>query len=252
MNENTIRLILLLIGAMIILGMLWDGLRRKREHFIAVREQSPMQDHPEKAIEDLFDIHHEEAINEENDIEDEPEEDKVEAHDEHVEDTEEDDDIEVEQLEEGESDDDYFEQASPVLQQPQSAKPNFISIRVMASHNKSFSGYELLQTFLSNNLDYGENKLFHRYADQEKSEKLFSLASLSEPGDFELSKIGDFVSDGLILYMNPNDHNDPLDVFNEMLETAKDLAHHLHGKLMSGQNKPWLEETTKEIQKTLK
>lgn len=248
MGENTIRLILLFVGAAIILGILWDGLRRKKRRLLNTNEQQEIRqsfEEEDEALEEAREEEEEEPIAEDEDQEQEY-----------------DDDIDVEPLEDFEEEDadenkdeeveewpDESIDEEPVMKS--SRKPDFISIRLMAKSGQSFGGYHLLQFLLANRLDYGDMKLFHRFADENKKVKLFSLASLNEPGDFELSKMNDFECEGLILYMHPAEHQDPLSVFDMMLETAYDLAHDLRGDLMSGKNQAWTDDTTEEIRETL-
>lgn len=228
MSENMIRLILLLIGSIIILAILWDGLRRKKDRYAQPQ-----------IVEDFFSIHTPETISESVDDDEEIKES--------FEDTEEEIQIEENIVDPN--------QVSEIETPPENStikrslkKPDFVSVRLIATKDKQFAGYPLLRAILANNFDFGEKKLFHRYADQDKQARLFSLASLSPPGDFDLYTIGNYVCDGLILYMNPNELSDPLNTFHQMLDAARNLAHTLKGELMSGANRPWTEETAKEIE----
>ena len=242
MNENTIRFILLLVGATIILGILWDGLRRKKRRLLGNNEQEEIRQtfEEEEDEEEEIDLLENEFEDEEQDPTKEEEFEESEVDD--AADDDETDELEADELEQDQLDE---APAKP------SKKPDFISIRLMAKTGQIFGGYNLLQFLLANRLDCGEMKLFHRFADENKKEKLFSLASVNEPGDFELSKMNDFECDGLILYMHPGQHQNPLAVFDMMLETAYDLVHDLRGELMSGKNQPWTDDTSDEIREAL-
>jgi len=85
-----------------------------------------------------------------------------------------------------------------------------------------------------------------------KHKKLFSLASLSEPGDFDLTQMKDYRCKGLIFYMNASEHDNALTVFEEMLETAQHLARSLGGKLMATLHQVWTVETTEKIRSELR
>ncbi len=251
MSENIIRFILLLIGSVIILGILWDGLRRKKRRVLGMQEQialrETLDDSEEYDDEDSDEVPSEEYSDEEYDEDEkiEKSELKDEAYDNENEIEETFEAIDEKSLETFQEEESHEEKPTSVK------KPDFISVRVMARPDHAFGGYDLLQFLLANRLDYGEMKLFHRYADTERKEKLFSLASMNEPGDFELSKMNDFECDGLILYMHPKNHQDPLSIFDSMLDTAYDLAQDLRGELMSGQNQHWTDSTSEEIRKTL-
>lgn len=137
-------------------------------------------------------------------------------------------------------------------QTPRSKKNQFIAIRVVASPASCFAGYDLLETFLAHQLRYGDKKLFHRYAtENDSSKKLFSLASLDEPGDFDLSEMGDYESSGLILYMDASEQEDAAFAFEEMLKTAQQLAAGLKGHLMASASQPWTIKITEKIRDEL-
>jgi len=131
-------------------------------------------------------------------------------------------------------------------------KNQFIAIRIVANSMDCFKGYDLLETFLAHQLRYGDKKLFHRYAtENDSSKKLFSLASLDEPGDFDLSEMGEHESSGLILYMDTNEQDDAIFAFEEMLKTAQQLGAGLKGHLMASAHQPWTAEVTEKIRDEL-
>ena len=155
------------------------------------------------------------------------------------------------------SDDDFrqesFPQTGKVEEEPLSVKePQFISIRVVPGKGEKFGGYELLRAVLACGMHYGEKKLFHRYLNSlTKQKKLFSLASLNEPGDFDINQMKSYQCDGLIFYMDASEHGEPIIVFEEMLQTAQQLSHALDGSLMASQQQPWTVKTTEKIRSEL-
>ena len=177
MNENIIRLVLLVLGGAIILGILWDGLRRKRQRLLTTQEQHHLRESSSETQEEL-------AIIDQNENLMDHEEDEEDL-DEHTDDDNEEDLDEDNETIDPEEDIVLDEEENHVKSQKKSI-PNFISIRIMAEEGKTFGGYDLLQSLLANRLNYGEMKLFHQYADATKKQKLYSLASANEPGDFEL------------------------------------------------------------------
>lgn len=252
MSEQVLRLILLLIGAAIILGILWHGLQRKNQKNL-LNKHVKIQDRTDLLLEDeaaqikkeVLDIVH--AVDVENTIVEEeapafvPEDNEKE--DEQTNDTEE---WVKEDLAK------YPEKVR--LEQTNSIgkySDRLISIRVMPSQTKTFGGYPLLQALLANKVDYGPLHLFHRYADVNKTKKLFSIASITEPGDFDLSRAQELTCDGLLLYMNVSEHLDPTSVFEEMFEVAQSLVLRLDGSLMATASNPWTTETTKQVLRIL-
>ncbi len=116
--------------------------------------------------------------------------------------------------------------------QPNPFPSEITSITIMAPPNKPFGGYDLLQTIFSHDMHYGDMQIFHRYKNGSKEAgTLFSLASATEPGDFDLDNIGKTICTGLVLFMKPTDHENTELVLDEMSETAQQLADDLGGTL---------------------
>jgi len=127
-------------------------------------------------------------------------------------------------------------------------KPDyFISIRIIPRPGRVFYGYELLQVLLANKLDHGENKLFNRSDPEQQNKKLFSIASVEEPGEFDLKTMKDMKCSGMIVYMNAAEHDDPLSVFDDMLHASQEIVGELDGILMASQDQLWDEHTTEKI-----
>lgn len=117
------------------------------------------------------------------------------------------------------------------------AKSPLIVLHIMAAENQSFMGYELLQSLLSAGLRFGEMNIFHRYEQPTGQGKiLFSLASATEPGTFNLDEVGSLTCVGLSLFMDTRKLTDSAQVFNLMLDTARLLAEDLGGKVYDEQH----------------
>ena len=116
---------------------------------------------------------------------------------------------------------------------PPPPPPPIITFYVMAEEEKPFSGYELLQAILSIGARFGEHQIFHRH--QEKTGHgpvLFSIASAVKPGTFDLSKMGGFSTPGLSLFFCVGDVEDPVTVYELMLQTAGQLVEDLGGHVL--------------------
>jgi hypothetical protein len=88
------------------------------------------------------------------------------------------------------------------------AKADVVAIQIMAPSQKPFRGNLLLQTLLKNDFHYGPLQIFHRYADNlRKDHVLFSIASVTEPGEFDLKALDGVLSQGLILFMEISDQS---------------------------------------------
>lgn len=119
---------------------------------------------------------------------------------------------------------------------PKQATQNIIMLYLMAPNGQPYNGYELLQALLSVGLRYGNMQIFHRYEQKTgRGDVLFSLASATKPGTFDLPKMGGFSCAGLALFLDINKVKDPRNAFDIMLETAGQLAEDLGGKVLDEQ-----------------
>lgn len=132
------------------------------------------------------------------------------------------------------------------------AKPvmnDLLVMSVWARPDGYFAGYDLLQAISAAGMRFGEMNIFHYHTDTPTGKiKLFSLASATEPGDFNLDRIGDFSCNGLTLFLDLKSVPDPKQAFDFMLQAAEQLAEDLDGELRAGQRKPWTQETLAQYQ----
>lgn len=107
-----------------------------------------------------------------------------------------------------------------------------IVMRLVASQNHSYGGYELLQALLANGFRYGKMNIFHRHKQKNgEGNILFSLASATEPGTFDIHDMGNCTCQGLTLFMRIDDHKKPSSVFEIMLDVARQLLDDLGGEI---------------------
>lgn len=120
---------------------------------------------------------------------------------------------------------------------------SLIMLYIMAPKGQPYNGYELLQALLSAGLRFGEMQIFHRYEQKTGRGKiLFSLASATNPGTFELSKMGGFSCPGLILFLDLNKVQMPKKAFEIMLETVGQLSEDLGGEVLDESRQPLSKE----------
>jgi cell division protein ZipA len=79
-------------------------------------------------------------------------------------------------------------------------------------------------------LQYGDMDIFNRM--QEGSDTpVFSLANAVEPGTFNLAAMEETSTPALIMIMTLPHRMDALEVFDDMLDTARKLSEELNGRL---------------------
>ncbi len=135
-----------------------------------------------------------------------------------------------------------------------SDKPcNYIVLHVMALNNHPYGGYELLQSLLANGLRYSaQDKIFHGYL-QNSDHVIFSLASVNQPGTFDLPNMNQFYCPGLTLFMEIKKADQAND-FEQMLAVAHQLADDLGGEVWGEDRQPlntdaiyWLRQRFKSL-----
>ena len=122
---------------------------------------------------------------------------------------------------------------SQITLTPPPPPPPLITFNIVADESHSYMGYELLQAMLSAGMRYGQHNIFHRHAEKTgRGPLLFSLASICQPGTFDLSRMGSFSTPGLSLFFTADKMNDPVAVYELMLQTAGQLVEDLGGHVL--------------------
>jgi len=128
--------------------------------------------------------------------------------------------------------------------------PFLIQVSVVARSGDSFSGEELRDALLDLGLIYGEMEIFHRY-DRHLREPLFSVASLVKPGTFPIDDMESFECPGVVLFFQPAQVADSLAVFDDLFETSRDLAEKLDGIEWDEYRRPLTEARIREMRERL-
>jgi cell division protein ZipA len=139
--------------------------------------------------------------------------------------------------------------AAPVKEDAPDYANDLLVLSVVAKPGLKFGSYDLLQAIYATGLEFGDMNIFHYYSgDGLTKEKLFSLASATEPGDFDLDRIGNYTCSGLTLFTVLSTVPDPQKAFDAMLKAAEQLTEDLNGQLRAGPRRPWNQETYHEYQ----
>jgi cell division protein ZipA len=128
--------------------------------------------------------------------------------------------------------------------------PFLIQVSVVARPGDAFSGTELRDALLDLGLVHGEMDIFHRY-DRNFREPLFSVASLVRPGTFPIDEMDAFSCPGVVLFFQPSKVSDPLAVFDDLFDTSRDLAEKLDGEEWDESRRPLTEEKIRELRERL-
>jgi cell division protein ZipA len=96
---------------------------------------------------------------------------------------------------------------------------------VMAPSGVPFRGPMLLDALEAAHLEYGDMQIFHRNEEVDGSERrLFSAANIKEPGIFDLAAMEHFTTEGIVLFMQVASDADAVRAFDAMVESATIMA----------------------------
>lgn len=119
--------------------------------------------------------------------------------------------------------------SEPVAQ----AAPPAIVVMHVAAKEQPFMGYELLQALLASGMRFGHMNIFHYHENNQADGRvLFSLASATEPGTFDMQHMGAFSCTGLTLFLQLQAGRDNYHAFDLLYKTAAQLADDLSGDLL--------------------
>jgi cell division protein ZipA len=122
--------------------------------------------------------------------------------------------------------------------------PNdIIAFTLRANPGHPYAAYEFLQALLSCGFRFGKMGIFHRYQNANMTgDLLFSLSSAVAPGTFEMTRMGEFVTPALYLFMRISLQADVSKTFDLMLETAHQLIDDLGGEILDDKREPITDE----------
>jgi cell division protein ZipA len=111
-----------------------------------------------------------------------------------------------------------------------------VTIRVCAVGEERWSGSQLMAALELHGLAFGRYQVFHRkHAD---GRSLFCVASLIEPGTFDIAEMADQEYRGVTLFAVLPGPIQPLETMDELLGTARGLAEELSGMVQDAKGMP--------------
>ncbi len=114
-----------------------------------------------------------------------------------------------------------------------------VTLRVVRRAGDAMQSEEAVLALKRVGLIHGKYGIFHRMPDDGTSEPVFSVASLTEPGSFDLANLQDSSIAGLSLFLALPGRGDPVVAFDAMVGLARDLAEDLDGILLDERGSSW-------------
>ncbi len=120
---------------------------------------------------------------------------------------------------------------------PVTLPAKIVTIRLMGRISRPFPAEEVVLAMRSVGLRHGRFGIFHRYpSDRDHDEDpVFSVASLVEPGSFDLTQLQTDVYPGVSLFLGLPGPVDGVVAFDAMMAAARAMAARLGGDLVDEQ-----------------
>ena len=115
---------------------------------------------------------------------------------------------------------------------PVDAPQKIVTVRIVAREERSFSGGELILCMRGIGLRHGKFGIFHRYDGSDEERTIFSVASLIEPGSFDLQNINGQEIPGISLFLVLPGPIESVEAFDMMLSAARVVTQSLDGELL--------------------
>jgi cell division protein ZipA len=142
-------------------------------------------------------------------------------------------------------------------QLPPEGEQLIVALRLRARQPAGFDGSELIKAFSAEGLEFGRFGAFHSLDERRRSR--FLVASLVEPGSFEIEKMHELRCPGVSMFMVLPGPREPLNALEDMFVCARRLAERLDadilddkGNALTMQQAGWIREQVVEYHRRSK
>ncbi|MGW8309571.1 MAG: cell division protein ZipA [Thiogranum sp.] len=105
-------------------------------------------------------------------------------------------------------------------------------LSVVATSDRPFTGSALRKAFANNSLSFGDKSIFHRLVRKRGEDvSVFGVANMLKPGNFATRDLAGFSTRGITLFLQFPAPIDGLEAFDDFVQTAERLAVELGGEL---------------------
>ncbi len=123
--------------------------------------------------------------------------------------------------------------SEPITPAPPRLEPLLIQVSVMSGRGHSFRGTSIMDVAESCGLHPGEMDIFHCLDEFEDETRVyFSMANLVKPGTFPFEAMDEFTTPGLVLFAQLRGRPEDMTILDEMIATARKLAISLRGDVL--------------------
>lgn len=130
----------------------------------------------------------------------------------------------------------------PVPEAPRSRRRDperVVTLRIVHREQDQMSAEDAVLALKRSGLVHGQYGIFHSLADDGADAPRFSVASLTEPGSFDLENLENAQIAGLSIFLVLPGEGDPVVRFDAMVELARALSDDLDGVLLDERGSSW-------------
>lgn len=121
---------------------------------------------------------------------------------------------------------------------PRKIPEKVVAVRLVPT-GENLSGDTAVLTLRKYGLEHGTFGIFHKIVNGDTHNPAFSVASLTEPGSFDLTNLSESKIAGLSLFLALPGVGDPVERFDDMIATARHLGRELDSELFDEKGSSW-------------
>ncbi len=106
-----------------------------------------------------------------------------------------------------------------------------ITLTILAPKEQPFNGRSIGQVLTDLSLVYDQRHIYQRIQTGTVNACIFSIANIVKPGTLSLEELDDMITPGLVLFMELPNAMNPMMAFDDMLDTATEIAARLGGEV---------------------
>jgi len=130
----------------------------------------------------------------------------------------------------------------------QPALDRIVALRLVTREGE-LAAERAIEALLGAGLEHGRYSIFHRQIGSNKEG--FSVASLTEPGSFDIANVGDGAIAGLSFFLVLPGGGDPVTRFDAMVEVARALSVELAADLFDERGSSWSSQRERYLREEL-
>ncbi len=113
-----------------------------------------------------------------------------------------------------------------------------IAFTIMAESGTMFSGKQVKAALENQDLHFGDMQIYHRFTQGSRKQSLFSVANIIDPGTLLPDKFVSMSTPGLLIFARLPAPISGLALFDDLLDTAKNMTQSLGGMLCDETRQP--------------